>query len=61
MSLSNTATPVYYGKFRDAVLRGEIPVCKELGIEIKYNVGFGISGRQKPNSSSWILKNWENK
>lgn len=37
----------------------EIPVCKELNIEIKYNVGFGISGRQKPNSSSWILKSWE--
>ena len=26
--LSNTATPKYYGRFRDAVLRGEIPVCK---------------------------------
>ncbi len=39
----------------------EIPVCKELNIEIKYNVGFSISGRQKPNSSSWILKNWEAK
>ncbi len=39
----------------------EIPVCKELNIEIKYNVGFSISGRQKPNSSSWILKNWESK
>lgn len=37
----------------------EIPVCKELGIEIKYNVGTKISGRQKPNSSSWILKNWD--
>lgn len=37
----------------------EIPVCKELDIEIKYNVGSKISGRQKPNSSSWILKNWD--
>lgn len=26
MSLSNSATPIYYGKFRDAVIRGEIPV-----------------------------------
>ena len=32
--LSNTATPVYYGKFRDAVLRGEIPVCREVEMEM---------------------------
>lgn len=32
--LSNTATPYYYGKFRDAVLRGEIPVCKEVSMEM---------------------------
>ena len=32
--LSNTATPVYYGKFREAVLRGEIPVCKEVEMEM---------------------------
>lgn len=30
MSLSNTATPRYYGAFRDAVLRREIPVCREI-------------------------------
>ena len=29
MALSNTAVPKYYGMFRDAVIRGEIPVCKE--------------------------------
>ena len=34
MSLSNTATPIYYGKFRAAVLRGEIPVCKEISMEM---------------------------
>lgn len=34
MSLSNTATPKYYGKFRDAVMRGEIPVCKEIAMEM---------------------------
>ncbi len=39
----------------------EIDICKKLNIKIKYNVGFSISGKQKPNSSSWILKNWENK
>lgn len=32
--LSNTATPIYYGKFRDAVLRGEIPVCREISMEM---------------------------
>lgn len=32
--LSNTATPYYYGKFRDAVIRGEIPVCKEISMEM---------------------------
>ena len=26
MGLSNTATPIYYGRFREAVLRGDIPV-----------------------------------
>lgn len=34
MSLSNTATPIYYGRFRDAVLRNEIPVCKEVSMEM---------------------------
>lgn len=34
MSLSNTATPVYYGKFREAVLRGDIPVNKEISMEM---------------------------
>lgn len=34
MSLSNTATPYYYGKFREAVMRGEIPVCREISMEM---------------------------
>lgn len=34
MALSNTATPKYYGQFRDAVLRGEIPVCREISMEM---------------------------
>lgn len=34
MALSNTATPEYYGKFRDAVMRGEIPVCREIAMEM---------------------------
>lgn len=32
--LSNTATPIYYGQFRDAVLRGEIPVNREISMEM---------------------------
>lgn len=32
--LSNTAVPKYYGEFRDAVLRGEIPVCEEIEMEM---------------------------
>lgn len=32
MGLSNIATPVYYGQFRDKVLRGEIPVCEEISL-----------------------------
>lgn len=35
MSLSNTATPIYYGKFRDAVLRGDIPVCETIAMEME--------------------------
>lgn len=34
MSLSNTATPIYYGQFRDAVIRGEIPVNREISMEM---------------------------
>lgn len=34
MSLSNTAVPIYYGQFRDAVLRGEIPVNEEISMEM---------------------------
>ena len=34
MSLSNTATPLYYGQFREAVMRGDIPVCREISMEM---------------------------
>ena len=34
MKLSNTATPKYYAEFRDAVIRGEIPVCREISMEM---------------------------
>jgi len=34
MALSNTATPKYYGQFRDAVMRGEIPICEEISLEM---------------------------
>lgn len=34
MALSNTAVPKYYGRFRDAVMRGEIPVCREVEMEM---------------------------
>ena len=35
MALSNTATPKYYGMFRDAVIRGEIPVCKTIAMQME--------------------------
>lgn len=34
MALSNTAVPKYYGQFRDAVMRGEIPVNREISMEM---------------------------
>ena len=34
MALSNTAVPRYYGMFRDAVIRGEVPICKEIEMEM---------------------------
>lgn len=34
MALSNTATPRYYGQFRDSVMRGEIPVNEEVSMEM---------------------------
>lgn len=34
MSLSNTAVPKYYGAFREAVINGDIPVCKEISMEM---------------------------
>lgn len=35
MALSNTAVPIYYGRFRDAVIRGEIPICREIEMEMR--------------------------
>lgn len=35
MALSNTAVPKYYGMFREAVIRGDIPVCKEVAMEME--------------------------
>ena len=35
MALSNVATPIYYGQFRDAVIRGEIPICETIDMEMK--------------------------
>ena len=32
--LSNTATPRYYGEFRDAVISGEVPICQEIAMEM---------------------------
>lgn len=34
MALSNTATPIYYGRFREAVINGQLPVCKEISMEM---------------------------
>lgn len=34
MGLSNTAVPIYYGKFREQVMRGEIPVCETISMEM---------------------------
>lgn len=34
MALANTATPIYYGQFREAVLRGDIPVCREMSMQM---------------------------
>ena len=34
MGLSNTATPKYYGAFRESVMNGDIPICKEIGMEM---------------------------
>lgn len=33
-NLSNTAVPKYYGEFRDAVIRGETPVCETISMEM---------------------------
>lgn len=35
MALSNTAVPYYYGQFRDAVIRGEIPISNEIAMEMQ--------------------------
>jgi phage terminase large subunit-like protein len=34
MSLSNTAMPIYYGQFREAVMRGDVPICREIELEM---------------------------
>ena len=40
MALSNTAIPKYYGMFRDAVLRGDIPINREIDLEMRRIDGF---------------------
>ena len=35
MALSNTATPKYYGMFRDAVIRGDIPINNKIDLEMR--------------------------
>lgn len=40
--LSNRAVPIYYGKFRDSVLRGEIPVCNTISMQMN-RIDFLIS------------------
>ena len=44
MALSNTATPIYYGRFREAVMRGEIPVCRELAFRGIYYDDIAVNG-----------------
>lgn len=44
MSLSNTAVPFYYGQFRDSVLRGEIPICETIELEM-YRIDSLIANR----------------
>ena len=34
MALSNTAVPKYYGEFRESVIKGYIPVCNEISMEM---------------------------
>lgn len=34
MALSNTAVPIYYGRYREAVIRGNIPVCQKVSMEM---------------------------
>ncbi|MDR0556137.1 MAG: hypothetical protein LBG20_04015 [Holosporaceae bacterium] len=46
------------GGDRNASNIPEVAICEELGIEIRYNVGFAISGNPKPNSSSLILSGY---
>ena len=58
MALSNTATPKYYGMFRDAVIRGEIPVNKEISMEmnrIDYLIANPGSWYDDESVEGWIL------
>ena len=50
MSLSNTATPKYYGMFRDAVIRGEIPVNEKISMEMN------VSPRQVSNLADRVKR-----
>ena len=60
MALSNTAVPRYYGMFRDAVVRGEIPVCREVEMEMnricRYALSYSHRGNHRKRSS--CLKNF---
>ena len=60
MALSNTATPIYYGRFREAVMRGEIPVCREISMEMNriddLIANPGIYYDDKPSTAYCVLR-----
>ena len=64
MALSNTATPKYYGMFREAVMRGEIPVCEEMEMEMNRidalidNPGVWYSGFYKLSQKRAYSNRW---
>ena len=56
MALSNTAVPKYYGAFRDAVLRGEIPVNKE--VEMQMNLIDNLISDPRFYYDDQVLEGW---
>ena len=57
MALFNTTVPIYYGRFRDEVLAGRIPVCREVAMEMNQlvSLAYDLAEQQLREGSASVM------